>query len=163
MKEPKDIDAGIHKFLEFHQLEPKSVGHFASSFKIPGWATYVGAPAWVAYKSDKWTGKNERYIHEHELGVKCCVAKGSEITEGPIISIPSYVTSVRTLVRLGACLGFAYVGFDGEEIEAHVSKPFPELFCIPSGRALVVVDKKTEFCAVMWGGSLDVTQRGIEG
>lgn len=160
MSSPKDLSQGEHLFKEFHQFNPKNVGQFSSAFSIPARVTHVGEGAYVLYRSDKWEKKFNEYIHEHESGVKVClVADG----DGPSIAVPSWLRSAKTLVRLGDCLGFAYTDREGTTIEAKTHRPLPELYAIPSGRALLVVEGKKKLHALMWGGYIDVTARGIVG
>jgi hypothetical protein len=66
------------------------------------------------------------------------------------------------LTLLGQCLGFAYYDPESDqEIEAKVTQPFPELYSIPSGKALLVIQSKRTVLALIWGGRLGVEARGI--
>lgn len=157
---PDDYADGVSKYMEFHQLEPTEIGEM--SFDIPETIVCVGSAQWVAYRSDKWTNKNENYIHEHEYGVKCYHADATE-DEGDECDVPEWIYAAKTLVRLGDCLGYLYIGADGEPCEAMVEKPYPELYCTPDGNALIVVEDKCRLVALIWGGNLGVTARGIVG
>lgn len=153
-------------YHDFHQLEPRRIGAFGARFDIPSEAILVGDAKNVLYRSDKLdpaTLKKPKrpvdYIHEHDAGVK--VYRTDRESDGPVRSVPQFITGVGELVLLGQCLGFAYIDPDGEEIEAEVRTPYPELYTIPSGRALLVVQDKRRVLALIWGGRLGVEPRGI--
>lgn len=154
----------IQKFREFHRFEPRRTGAMHPDFEIPTHVRCIGDASFVLYRSDKTDPETLRrpqkpidYIHEHDPGVRCYVTDGEPDTE-----VPSYVTQNDTLVLLGLCLGFG--ARDGDvELEAEGEEPYSELYCIPSGRALLVVDDKRSVYAMMWGGDLRVESRGIVG
>jgi hypothetical protein len=75
--------------------------------------------------------------------------------------VPAFIRDADSLVLLGDCLGFTYENEYGEAIEASATNPLPELYTIPSGRALVVVQSKRTVLALLWGGKLGVEARGI--
>jgi len=146
-------------FLEFHQLDPKKVGQFGR-LEIPEEAVLVGEAKYIAYRSNKWSGKGENYIHDHEGGVK---TYRPDSRAGRVVDVPEAVRSVQTLVRLGHCLGFGYTNEEGQLVEAKIKTPTPELYCAPNGSVLFVIQNKSSIKAMMWGGNLDVTWRGIVG
>ena len=77
--------------------------------------------------------------------------------------MPARIRNAETLTALGlCCLGFSYDSGDGV-VEAKVTKPYPELYTIPSGHALIVVQAKRKVLALIWGGKLRVERRGIVG
>lgn len=160
-----DREKAIDKYVEFQRLTPNKVGEFAASFSIPTRMRKVGKAKWVTYRSDKIDPATERdpgkpidYIHEHDAGVCLYVPDGDLDTD-----VPHFITDVRALTKLGSCLGFAFVDADGNEGEGKGKRPLPELYCIPSGKALLVIQDKREILAIMWGGILGVEGRGIVG
>lgn len=157
MSTPKDYSSGLKKFFEFHQLEPTKAGQF-SGLRIPNRIAKAGSASWVAYASNKWSGKRTNYIHDHEAGVKTCRPD----IKGDLLDIPSSLRNTKTLVKLGDCLGFGYNDGEGD-VEAKVSKPYPELYCTPDGSVLLVIQNKRKLIAIIWGGLLDVKARGIVG
>lgn len=160
--------SAINKYIEFHQFEPDEIGAFDPSFRIPKTVYLAGDAVHVLYRSDKlnpMTGRDEGvidYIHEHEKGVK--VYRTDRASGGKPKKVPLYITRVETLTRLGRCLGFAYrdngTGFD---VEATPSRGRCELYTIPSGKALIVVERRAKAVALVWGGQLGVEWRGIVG
>lgn len=156
--EPHDLKRAISKWEEFHDLDHETVGKFRVS-SMPKTVTVVGDMTWVLYASTKWTGKRENYIHDHEAGVKC--GRTDSDAEGKTVKVPKWIQETKTLVFLGDCLGFAYEDDEGEEIEAATKRPYPGLYCTPDGKCLVVVENKSRVAAVIWGGWLDVEDRGI--
>lgn len=155
---------GVRKYVEFHQFEPKKIGKFPSSFRIPSEAKLAGDAVNVLYRSDKLnptTGADEGvidYIHDHDAGVR--LYRCDRSFDGPLRRVPKWIRETPALTRLGDCLGFAYA-IDGEEVEAKAKKPHPELYTIPSGKALLVVQSKRTVIAIIWGGRLGVEARGI--
>lgn len=158
--------SATRKYREFHQRTPKRVGAFRARFAIPDKICRVGAAKHVLYRSDKLnpeTGKDEGvidYIHDHGRGVHVYRA---DCKDGELVDVPARVRDATDLVLLGSCMGFAYVDGDGHTIEAKTKRPLPELYTIPSGRALLVVEGKRRVVAMMWGGKLGVERRGIVG
>lgn len=151
----------------FYQFEPRKVGAFASGFSIPRRATHVGEAKTMYYTSDKLnptTGEDEgaqRYYHPHEGDVYMLVTdKGAQ---GHVVEVPRWIHGVDSLVLLGQCDGFEYEDFDGDLQEAQATGRKPEWYCIPSGKALLVVQDKKKVLAIVYGGSLDVEWRGVVG
>lgn len=160
-----DRDDAISKYKEFTRYDPDKVGDFPASFAIPRRVHCMGDAKWVTYRSDKVdpeTLKAPRdpvdYIHEHDPGVKVYVCRGELDTD-----TPDFLVDCTALVLLGACTGFGFVYKSGAESEAVGERPYPELYTIPSGKALLVVQSKKEILAIMWGGDLGVEGRGIVG
>lgn len=159
------IKNAVNKYVEFHQFEPTDIGEFSDSFSIPTKARYAGEALFVLYRSGKkdpltlMTPIDPRdYIHEHEDGVK--LYRLDRVSPS---RVPNWIHEATALTLLGKCLGFAYTDKDGEEIEARGTDPLPELYCIPSGKALLVVEDKSRVVALLWGGKLRVESRGIVG
>lgn len=157
--------AAIRLYEDFHKFEPMEVGDFPARFKIPKEMNFAGAAEHVLYRSDKLnptTLADEGvidYIHEHKRGVVVLVAGGRRWR----VRVPKYIWSAKTLVYLGECLGFAYRDDEGEFLEAKVRAPRPELFAIPSGKALLVIEGRRKVEAIIFGGKLGVEPRGIVG
>lgn len=162
-KEPTDFSQGLQQYWEFHQLEPKKITK--ADLVIPKQVLYVGEGVYMNYRSKKWEGKSHDYTHDHEAGVKVHIPIfAEEITPGQTIAeVPTWLRSTKTLVRLGSCLGFAYMDEFDETIEAAVRTPLPDLYCTPDGKALLVIQNFKEIYAMLWGGYLNVTERGIVG
>jgi hypothetical protein len=167
-RNPAELAPGrraLKMYTDFHQLEPKKIGAFGSSFAIPSEVVLAGPAKNVLYRSGKRDPATLKkpprpldYIHEHDDGVK---VYRTDLRDGSVRRVPDFITGVGELVLLGQCLGFAYLDHDGEEIEAQVRTPYPELYTIPSGRALLVVQDKRRVLALIWGGRLGVEPRGI--
>jgi hypothetical protein len=153
-------------FTEFHQFEPVDIGNFHPSFRIPRYANYVGEAKKMLYASDKLnpeTSEDEgwiHYFHDHTGGVRLYLTGN---VGGEIRAIPPWIYRARALARLGDCEGFEYIDFDGELVEAEGTKPLPEWYAVPSGKALLIVQSKRSVIAILWGGKLDVEERGVVG
>jgi len=159
------MNLAIKLYEDFHKYPPTKIGDFPDSFFIPEQATFVGPALYVLYRSAKCDpityikpDKPENYIHEHKSGVKICIVDSDD---GPEKKIPQYVHRVDGLTFLGKCLGFGFIDHDGDDIEAKCTSS--ELYAIPSGKALLVVEKKKKVTAIIWGGKLNVEPRGIVG
>ena len=156
---------GVRKYVEFHQFEPRKIGRFHSGFKIPDEALLAGPAVHVLYRSDKLnptTGADEGvidYIHDHKRGVY--VYRTDRGFVGRAYRVPRWIRDAPSLVRLGDCLGFAYQDGDGKQVEGKAKRPLPELYTIPNGKALLVVQSKRTVLALIWGGRLGVEARGI--
>lgn len=157
--------AAKEKFEEFHRKKPTKIFERAKS-PIPSKVRKLGKAVFVLYRSSKNDPDTGRpvpkpidYIHEHDAGVHCYApARGSAAT----IEVPSFIRDAEALVLLGKCLGFAFKD-DGEQRDAEAIKPYPELYATPCGKALLVIQDKTEVLAIVWGGALGVESRGIVG
>lgn len=155
----------IDMYTRFNGHEPLDIGEFKPSFFIPDRAVLAGPAVNVMYRSkknDPSTGAQVKraidYIHDHEKGVN--VYRTDRSLRGPERAVPQWISRAKELVLLGQCLGFCYS--DGEEeIEASPTQPYPELYTIPSGRALLVIQSKQRVLALIWGGRLGVEARGI--
>jgi len=152
-------------FVAFHQREPRKTGSFADGLAIPARAVCVGDAVNVLYHSDKLnptTGEDEGwidYIHDHSRGVR--VYRCDPGAHGPEHAVPAWLRGVRELTWLGDCLGFDFRDHDGELVKAQATRPLPELYTIPSGKALLVIQSKRTLLAMIWGGRLGVEPRGI--
>jgi hypothetical protein len=151
----------------FHQFEPTEVGAFAHGFKIPHEANHVGEAKTMYYSSDKLnpeTGEDEgwiRYFHENDGDVRLCVM--DSYRAGDRRKIPKWIRESQALVLLGECDGFDYEDFDGNIVEAKATGQKPEWYCVPSGKALLVIQDRRRVLAVLWGGDLHVEWRGVVG
>jgi len=171
---PESAEDGLERFEKFHQLEPNEVV-VDDDATMPTKAHCLGKAVHVLYRSgkvDPETGKKPRspqnYIHEHDAGVMLYEPCLHSLRRCSAEAIPAQVRSETdgdtTLVLLGECLGLAYkAAEDGEEYEIEFDDPKVELYCIPSGKALVVVEGKREILYLVWGGGLGVEPRGIIG
>lgn len=154
----------VEMFRRFHRFEPRKIGDFARGFSIPQRVNECGIATFVTYRSDKVDPATLRrprkpvdYIHEHDAGVKLYLA-----SDAGQVETPSWLASVQALSLIGLCTGAGYM-VDGEKLETESTRPYPELYTIPSGKALVVVQGKAKVVAMMWGGGLGVEGRGIVG
>lgn len=158
--------SAISKYRAFHQLEPRKIGDFHRDLIVPDVAICVGDAVNVLYRSDKLnptTSEDEGwidYIHEHGSGVK--VYRTDRSAEGAMRTVPAMLQRASELYWLGDCLGFEYKDAEtGKKVEAKGTTPYPELYAIPSGRALLVIQGKRRLLAMIWGGRLGVEPRGI--
>ncbi len=155
----------LEMYESFNGRSPRKVGAFSPGFRIPTSMVLAGDAIEVLYRSSKLDPVTRRapkkpidYIHDHDEGVKVYRTglRGGETR------VPAFITDVHELVLLGQCLGLAYGNPDGEtETEMQVREPFPELYTIPSGKALLVIQDKKRVEAIIWGGRLGVEARGI--
>lgn len=154
----------IKLYEDFHKYEPRKIGEFPASFEIPQEATLVGDAKNVMYRSTKLNPITYRdegaidYIHDHEKGVR--VYRTDARAEGPVRVVPKRIWGVGELVFLGKSLGYTYRDHDGDEIEAVVRRPYPNLYATPDGRALLIIHR-SKVLALIWGGRLGVEPRGI--
>lgn len=163
---PHSLRKAERLYETFHQFEPTDVGEFHKGFKIPREATYVGEAKTMYYTSDKLnpeTGEDEghvRYFHPHEGGVRMYVTDDSP---GETRNVPPWIYKTEALVLIGQCDGFEYKDFDGVMQEAKATGRKPEWFCIPSGKALLIIQDRRRVLAIVWGGKLNVEWRGVVG
>lgn len=161
------MSRAVAKYLEFHGQDPRRIGQFHRDLVIPATAYLVGDAKQVLYRSDKLnptTGEDEGwidYFHDHEPGVRLYRCDRLAASEGVARAVPKFLREARELTWLGKCTGFAFLDLDGDKRQAKAGEPLPELFCHPSGRALLVVQSKRSVLAMIWGGRLGVEQRGI--
>ncbi|HMG13473.1 MAG TPA: hypothetical protein VK571_09865 [Gemmatimonadaceae bacterium] len=168
-KTPDAARAAIDKYVEFHRYEPKKVGAFPASFRIPAQMQIAGRAKWVTYSSNKTdpeTLKKPRnaisYIHEHDVGVNTYLPC-SPSDDGAVVDVPARFIDVEALTRLGVCLGFCFEDASGDKCEAEGSMPMPDLYTTPDGKCLLVIQSRSKVLAMMWGGGLGVFARGIDG
>ena len=167
-----DARAAVDKYEEFHRFEPHDLQWAPATFRIPSIMYRCGSSLWVAYRSNKIDPATLRrprgtvdYIHDHDAGVVTYVAHPlDQDAEG--VEVPRRYQDVESVTRLGDCLGFSFKGPDGEE-EATTRRPMPELYTVPDGRCLLVIERRRQgrpvVAAMMWGGALGVFARGIDG
>ena len=166
----------VGKFRDFWKHDPTKVHVASGSFRVPEEAVYVGDAIHVLYRSAKHdpvtyepVRKPIDYIHEHGKGVKVYRPPGPGVPSGPLVRMPAKVTSINagagaskttSLVLLGECNGLEYD--DGEQTYEMIgAAPLPELYCIPSGRALLVIQSRRTVKAIIFGGRLGGEPRGI--
>jgi len=161
----RDIDRAKRLYKTFHQFEPIKVGEFHRDFKIPRRAMRVGRAHTMYYTSDKLnpeTGKDEgpiKYFHEHGPSVFVHFLDMRGI--GIIKPVPPRIYTAKSLVLIGQCDGFDYEDEDGGMRKARGVGRKPEWYCIPSGKALLVVQDKRKVLALVWGGKLRIEWRGV--
>lgn len=177
-----DLEAAKSKYEEFHRYEHRKVGEFERGFTIPTSVVKIGRAIWVTYESSKVDpstlkkpSKPVSYIHEHDAGVHLYMTPkhaaqfgrtvDMEFVAGPTVKVPSAIAGAQSLVCLGKNLGykFALNAYPDDAQEAEAVEPFPELYCTPDGKCLLVIQSKREVLAMMWGGALGVFARGIDG
>lgn len=167
--EPGDIEDAIAMWETFHQRDWNTLGPFHSSLRLPERLVILGKAEHVLYRSNKREPESGRvpkrpldYIHEHDGGVRIAVPLSSKLRLDQVKTtpMPRIVSSASSIARLGFCLGFAY-SHRGEVRELEAKSPLPELYCLASGKALLVIQGKSKLEAVIWGGRLDVEARGI--
>lgn len=161
---PPDFDDAIEGYRRFTTFEPQEVGHL-DGLVIPAYLYEVGKAVHVLYRSDKWEIKEHDYIHDHDPGVHVCMPSDDEF-EGKRVAVPDFIRQVETIYLLGKCLGFRFQPHEGPEIDAEGRSPYPELYAVPSGKALLVIEThkaKAKLVAAMWGGRLDIRSEGIVG
>lgn len=155
----------VKQYVAFHQHEPKKIGPFHPELAIPDEVICVGKAVNVLYASDKLnptTGEDEGwidYIHDHSSGVN--VYRCDRGAVGEPCKVPAWIRNVKELTWLGDCLGFEYKSPELGTVNAQATDPQPELYAIPSGKALLVIQSKRKVLAIIWGGKLGVEPRGI--
>lgn len=167
---PRDFDRAVDGYRTFHTgpawvskgtRDPRQIGQFPG-LVWPKKCCIVGKANHVMYSSDKWETKKHDYIHEHESGVVVALFDPElDLND----DVPKFVLESETVYLLGDCLGFEGETDDGEIIEA-VGGKGDELYAIPSNRALIVINvsgKVARVEAMIWGGGLNVIDRGIVG
>lgn len=163
-------EQAIAKYKEFHRYDPRQIGEFCASFRIPETVYRAGPAKFVTYRSGKVDpetlkrpNKPVNYIHEHEAGVVCYLPNAQD-AEGDEVDVPREFIDVPALTRLGYCLGFCFEDEeDGERCEVEGRDPLPDLYTTPDGKCLLVIQSRKTVLAMMWGGALGVYARGIDG
>lgn len=159
----------IAKYREFHRYDPRKIGVFPDSFRIPDHMYRAGKADFVTYRSRKVDPETLRrprnpvnYIHHHESGVVCYLPRATD-ADGDRVDVPVRFRDAPALTRLGDCLGFCFEDLDGEKCEVESRDPKPDLYTTPDGECLLVIQSRKTVLAMMWGGSLGVFARGIDG
>lgn len=166
---PSEAEEAVDKYVEFHRLDPRKIGTFPESFVIPARMAELGTANAVMYRSDKVDPETLRrpahavdYIHEHDAGVMTYV-RAADAPGARSVAVPPEFRDVAALTRLGKFLGFFYIDGAGEKQEARATQPLPDLYTVPSGKCLLVIQSRREVLAMSWGGGLGVFARGIDG
>lgn len=173
-KRPRDqqIEEAIERFKGFQRKNPRAIGDFPETMTMPTHARCLGKAVHVLYQSDKvdpetleQPAEPINYIHEHDAGVRVYQPRHTKLPwlSGKSFEVVPDELQVDGLVLLGDCLGLAYVDDEGVDYALEADDDPPELYCIPSGKALVVVQDKREILYLVWGGALGVEPRGIVG
>lgn len=162
-------ERAIAKYKEFHRYDPRQIGNFPASFRIPERVYRAGPAKFVTYRSGKVDPETLRkpshpvnYIHEHDPGVVCYLRNRTAYGEGAETDVPRGIIEIPALTRLGHCLGFCFEE-DGEPCEVEGRDPLPDLYTTPDGKCLLVIQSRKTVLAMMWGGALGVFARGIDG
>jgi hypothetical protein len=165
---PNAPQKAIRMFHRFHTRPWRGEGDFHPDLAIPDQVHLLGDAVHVLYRSDKLnpeTSEDEGwidYIHEHSAGVRVFVPATARAPRGgELVRVPATIQRVDQLTWLGASLGFAYRDANGVQREAKGTAPLPELYTIPSGKALLVIQGRRRLLAMIWGGKLGVERRGI--
>lgn len=167
---PQGAEDAAEKFREFHRLEPRKV--VLGPDIIPDRMYRAGKAKWITYRSGKVDPETLRkprrpvdYIHQHDAGVVLYVPErldaGDADAEG--VDVPKAFRDVTALARLGQWLGFCFEDASGDKREAKGTHPLPELYTVPDGRCLYVIQSRRQVLAMLWGGGLGVFARGIDG
>lgn len=163
-RNPDDIAAAKEKFEEFHRHKPRRIFESGRS-PIPAKVRELGKAKAVLYRSDKNdpdTGRPVKkpidYIHDHDAGVMAYTPAA-----GATVAVPAFIRDAEALVLLGKCLGFDFDDGSGKVREAKGIRPLPDLYATPCGKALLVIQDRTDVLAIIWGGGLGVEARGIVG
>ncbi len=166
---PIEAREAVDKYVEFHRYDPRKIGAFPPSFRIPSRMYRAGNALWVTYQSGKVDPETLRrprrpinYIHKHDAGVVCYLPDAAH-ADGGEVDVPESFQEVPALTRLGDCLGFCFEDLDGGKCEAESRSPRPDLYTTPDGRCLLVIQSRKTVLAMMWGGALGVFPRGIDG
>ena len=156
----RDEDAAVGMFMKFNSFDPKNLT-YEPNFKWPERVRQLGEATWITYRSKKVIPDNgvkprgwQHYIHDHDGGVSSYACDGKPDTD-----VPLFITDCTALALLGDCTG---IGF-GKTGEGKTTAPYPELYSTPCGRALILVQSKRKVVGMIWGGGLDVQDRGIVG
>ena len=166
---PSEARDAVAKYREFHRYDPKKIGVFPDSFRIPDHMYRAGKADFVTYRSRKVDPETLRrprnpvnYIHHHDSGVVCYLPRAAD-ADGEQVDVPVRFRKAPALTRLGDCLGFCFEDLDGEKCEVESRDPKPDLYTTPDGECLLVIQSRKTVLAMMWGGALGVFARGIDG
>jgi len=156
------VNRAVRVFEGFHEYDARHLSKFAAGLVIPRLVYVVGRLVSVSYRSDKWQKGTFDYIHTIKSFPKVVVAfLGREGSERPRQLPQKIRDGNQVLVRIGRCLDAVYEDESGE-----VKLTFPadtDWFFSPSGRALYAIAAKRKLQCVIWGGDLNVEDRGIVG
>ena len=160
-RNPRGLRKAVEIFEDFHDFDVRNVGQFAASVRIPPRVHLGGKCQWVTYRSDKWGKGTYDYVHDITSFPKVRVGLVQQQT-GKTVKVPQRIQSTETLTFIGRALGFGYMDDDGEEVEAKAKRGY-EWYWSTTGKALILIASKRRVHAVVWGGALNVTRRGIVG
>lgn len=151
-------------YSDFHKYDPECIEELPGEFVLPTKCTFLGPALYVLYQSSKKDpityeipNAPQNYIHEHKAGV------GAYVPNAGHKKVPKYIHGCTHLVYLGKSLGFGYIDKNESEVIIKHDPRKTELYAIPSGKALLIADRRTSVSALIWGGSLNVEPRGIVG
>ena len=162
MTTPARIERAARVFEGFHDYDMRRLEKFASGLAIPRLVHVVGPCISVSYRSDKWNEGTFDYIHTIESRPKVLFAVVREEDGAIPRQLPEKVRDPnQVLARIGKTLDAVY-----EDGSGQVKVTFPastEWFFSPSSRALFAITDKRSLQCVIWGGKLNVEDRGIVG
>ena len=160
-RNPRGLRKAVEIFEDFHDFDVRDVGTFAAGVRIPPRVFLAGKCQWVTYRSDKWGKGTYDYVHDITSFPKVRVGLVQRATD-KTVKLPARIQNAETLTFIGKALGFGYVAGDGEEVEAKPKRGY-EWYWSTEGKALILIASKRRVHAVVWGGGLNVTRRGIVG
>lgn len=155
------IDRAIDSFEAFHDYGFKDIGELDLR-RIPEHVYVAGACKWVTYRSNKWGEGTHEYIHEIDSHPRVQLGYVRNELGAPRRRLPAKVRADNQVFsRIGKCLGWSFT-VDGEQFEA-TAPPRCDWWWSTSAKALYAIESKRILHVVIWGGRLDVEDRGIVG
>jgi len=164
------INRAIDSFESFHDYPYRNIGELGLR-AIPEVVYVAGACRWVTYRSNKWNDGTHEYIHEIDSHPRVVLAYAKpmelEVGDDRIVEtarrrLPARVRADnQVLSRIGKCLGWAFT-IDDDQFEADAPSK-TDWWWSPSGKALFAIEDMRTLHVVVWGGRLDVEDRGIVG
>ncbi|MCJ7752707.1 MAG: hypothetical protein MUQ65_16740 [Armatimonadetes bacterium] len=152
----------IEVFEGFHDYDARKLETFSAALVIPRLVYVVGRAVSISYRSDKWQKGTFDYIHKIVSFPKVVFAITSAEDGSRPRQLPAKARDGdQVLVRLGKCLDAVYQDDSGE-----MKTTFPartDWFFSPPARALYAITAKKKLQCVIWGGNLNVEDRGIVG
>lgn len=161
---PPGFQSAVRLFQGFHQYDVSHAAQFPASVKIPNEVYYGGPVTYMTYRSDKWNDGTHDYIHKIESYPRVAVGfvKAPQIEARSIRRVPARICDNWTVVETRKkAIGFGYRDNDGHEQHVELSNCI--WFWHPRGRAFLLIRGRRELVAIIWGGKLAYTPRGIVG
>lgn len=166
-EQPKIKDEGraVDKYREFNSFDPKELVYVDGS-PIPKRLRKLGVSEQITYDSMKVIPDNgvrprkkQGYFHDHET------PKPNTYEPDPNgdVETPDFIAECDALALIGDFINFKFTDADGNLVTGKASRPAPQIYCTPNGRALLVIQSKKTVLAIIYGGDLTVESRGIVG